>query len=625
MPKLLRFQIKNFRGIQEATIIIDEKQISDVITLIGLNESGKTTVLEALSHFSTGDRTIPNLLAQDERADYLISLLPIHLRSNFTGEVSVSADILVSEDEVKSYANKLGKTFGMDVKVPDEFQKINVKKSYSFIDSKYIGQVNYWTGVNFQYKSKRAKIYRSYDPNDIDSKTIWNSFIGLITEDFYELVYFPTFIVDMPERIYLEPHSDETDVNKYYRKVIEDVLYSIDPKLSLERHIIDRLKEAKQQSNSAAWFSVFWGKPERKLVDSVLEKIQAAINKEVIGNWSKVFSQSVGTRAVKLEWNVDAEKRDIVYLSFGVSDGISTFAIHERSLGFRWFFSYLLFTQFRSKGEKKTIFLFDEPAANLHAKAQMQLLSSIEKIVESDNKVVYSTHSPHMINPNWLHGALIVENLSVDFDKGEDINGFDTSPTNIKAIKYGRFVSEYPEKRTYFQPVWEKLLYTAPPIIGEGPYLCLEGISDFHLFRYVLQTTCKKVRLSIVPGVGAGGYGNSLPALYGSGARFLLLLDDDRQGQKEKKRYIEEGIMAQSQVCTYGDVIEAQRGKKLESLLSDETRKKVQARFSGKGGKEQVAMYLAEACATSGKDLLSTDTFDRVEEMIVWAAKKLAE
>lgn len=625
MPKLLKFKISNFRGIQDATFTVDEKSKSDVITLIGLNESGKTTVLEALSHFSTGDRTIPNLLAQGERQDHLISLIPIDMRSHFSGSVSITAEILVEKQEAAEYAKKVAAEHGVDIKVPDEDQKITVTKSFEFKDSKYTEQTNYWNNISFTFKKKRALSFSSYRLSDPEHKKIWASFVANIKSNFYELVYFPTFIVDMPSRIYLETHVGESNVNLYYRKVIEDVLFSIDPKLDLKKHVVDRLKAAKTEDGSANWFSIFWGKPERKLVDSVLEKIQAAINKEVIGNWSKVFSQAVASRAVKLEWSVDAEKGDSAYLSFGITDGVTSYAVHERSLGFRWFFSYLLFTQFRSKSQKKTIFLFDEPAANLHARAQMQLLSSIDRIVMNDNKVIYSTHSPHMINPAWLNGAHIVENMAVDFDKGEDVSGLDTKPTDIRVIRYGNFVGQYPKKQTYFQPVWEKLLYETPPIVGQGPFLCVEGISDFHLFRYVLSRSKKKLKFSLVPGVGAGGFSSSLPALYGVGAKFVLLLDDDKAGRKERARYVDNGILSPSQVFTVGDAHTSAVGKKLETLITSDTKALIAKRFDGKSGKPQIAMYLAEINSDGTAEGVSEDTFLVIESILEWASVSISK
>ena len=47
-----RFVIKNFRGIMEASIPLTGHPASRIHTLVGLNESGKTTVLEAINSFS---------------------------------------------------------------------------------------------------------------------------------------------------------------------------------------------------------------------------------------------------------------------------------------------------------------------------------------------------------------------------------------------------------------------------------------------------------------------------------------------------------------------------------------------------------------------------------------------
>ncbi len=623
MPILKKFIIKNFRGIQEAELTVDGRKTSNVITLIGLNESGKTTILEALSHFSTGDRTIPNLVAQSENKEHLISLIPIDKRAAFTGDVEIIAIIGFEPGEFRKYLDRAEKEFNEKIGVHDDVEEISVNKSYEYKDSKFVRQMNYWSGIELIHKGPKSKNFKRTSVGSVEKDKYLHNVVNSVEKDLFELVYFPTFIVDMPSRIYLEPHAGETAINMYYRKVIEDVLKSVGEGIDLKLHVIDRLKEAKLADATAGWFSTFWGKPDRKLIDSVLNKIQTAINREVIGSWAKVFKHSISSRSVKIEWNIDASKNDMAYLSFGISDGQSTFSIHERSLGFRWFFSYLLFTQFRSKSGRKTIFLFDEPAANLHAKAQIELMESIARIVGGGNKVIYSTHSPHMINPNWLGDAFIVENQAVDITAGADLNGFDTKTTDIKAIGYGTFVGAYPEKRTYFQPVWEKLLYEAPPIVGAGPFLCVEGISDFFFLSYVSKLSEKKYNFSLVPGVGAGGFTSALPSLYGSGAPFVLLLDDDAQGRLEKNRYVEDGLLAISQVFTLGDVDSQFHGRKLESILSPEAIDLVKHRFSGKSGKRQIGMYLAEIAASAKSDGLDSLSIKRGAMILDWASSVL--
>jgi predicted AAA+ superfamily ATPase len=53
--KVIRFEIEKFKGILRASINLSDEIPGNVITLIGLNESGKTTILEAILHFFTED------------------------------------------------------------------------------------------------------------------------------------------------------------------------------------------------------------------------------------------------------------------------------------------------------------------------------------------------------------------------------------------------------------------------------------------------------------------------------------------------------------------------------------------------------------------------------------------
>lgn len=619
MPTLKRFRITNFRGIQDAEIVIDARKKSDVVTLIGLNESGKTTILEALSHFSTGDRTISNLVGAQKTLEHLGSLIPINKRAAFTGSVSISADFEFEPGEFERYLKRLGDETDHDLSIVEPVKGFNVRHEYKFKDSAYVDVTNYWTGITFGYRPKKSR-KKPLLTSGHGANKFWIAMVNAIEKQLYQILYFPTFIVDMPEKIYLQEHKKESQINIYYRNVLGDVISSLGGGLDIKKHIIDRIDNYRSEETS--WLQEFLSSPDRQSVDAVFQKAQRAIHIEVIGSWEKVLNHPVKGRSVKVDWGIDPTKDYLPFVSFSVTDGYNVFAIHERSLGFRWFFSYLLFTQFRSKSGKKTLFLFDEPAANLHSRAQSQLLDSIARMVEGGNKVIYSTHSPHLINPAWLSDAVIIENKAVDIDAGDDIFLQDTEPTNIKATSYGKFVSEYPSKTTYFQPVLEKLLHETPPIVGKGPFLCVEGISDFHFLSYVRTQLQRFENLNIVPGVGAGGFSSTLPALYGNGAVFILLLDDDDQGKKEKVRDIEDGIIAESRVYTLGDVSSKFKGMRLEELMSP-SKEKVKERFSGKSSKKHVAMYLAEANASSEPGALNEKTIENGNKILQWFVDRI--
>jgi AAA15 family ATPase/GTPase len=46
------FVVKNFKGINSIQLDLNDKPRSRIVTLVALNESGKTTILEALNFFN---------------------------------------------------------------------------------------------------------------------------------------------------------------------------------------------------------------------------------------------------------------------------------------------------------------------------------------------------------------------------------------------------------------------------------------------------------------------------------------------------------------------------------------------------------------------------------------------
>lgn len=91
----------------------------------------------------------------------------------------------------------------------------------------------------------------------------------------------------------------------------------------------------------------------------------------------------------------------------------------DRSRGFVWFFSFLvLFSQVRKSCGKNVIILLDEPGLSLHAKAQADLLRYIDERLKRDYQVIYTTHSPFMVDPKNLTGVRTVEDVMVEDGTG---------------------------------------------------------------------------------------------------------------------------------------------------------------------------------------------------------------
>ena len=86
----------------------------------------------------------------------------------------------------------------------------------------------------------------------------------------------------------------------------------------------------------------------------------------------------------------------------------------ERSKGFVWFFSFLSYFSVLEEEDASLVLLLDEPGLNLHATAQDDFLRFIDTRLAPRNQVIYTTHSPFMINLEKLSRVRMVQDLDGD-------------------------------------------------------------------------------------------------------------------------------------------------------------------------------------------------------------------
>jgi hypothetical protein len=96
-----------------------------------------------------------------------------------------------------------------------------------------------------------------------------------------------------------------------------------------------------------------------------------------------------------------------------------TVPFDERSRGFVWFFSFLAyFSELEDdEGARDVILLLDEPGLNLHATAQRDLLRFIDERLAPRHQVIYSTHSPFMIQADRLDRVRTVQDIDEEGTK----------------------------------------------------------------------------------------------------------------------------------------------------------------------------------------------------------------
>jgi len=146
-----------------------------------------------------------------------------------------------------------------------------------------------------------------------------------------------------------------------------------------------------------------------------LEAVSQRIGREVMEYWSQ-------DRSLEVDFRCDAARPHdpppfntgyILRTRIRNRRHKITLSFDERSAGFIWFFSFLVWlSHIRRDHGAGYVILLDEPGLGLHARAQMDMLRFIREQVLPAYQVVYTTHSPFMIDGQHLDGLRTVEDMS---------------------------------------------------------------------------------------------------------------------------------------------------------------------------------------------------------------------
>lgn len=513
--KFTCLEINNFRGVQHVKLLLNSNPKSKIFTLVGLNESGKTTILEAINFFSYKTESLEPLDLKGYSIEDPHSLIPIASRSNFNGEVSISVTLQCDEEDEKCISKAFSSK--LNFKITKPIKQIVITQSLLFKNSKLDKKKNTWEiSLSGRLPNRRKDHSLTGEP--------WQKAVDIVKPFIPNILYFPNFLFEFPDKIYLENTGKNDDLHSFYRFVIQDVLDALSNETNLETHILTRIKSTERN--------------DKQCLDVLLLEMGRHISKTVFGAWNRMFKQQMNNKKVVI--SCDRDENGFGFLEMKIEDTDGFFLISERSLGFRWFFVFLLLTQYRGCRKttpKNVLYLFDEPASNLHATAQAQLLESFSNLSKNDCSIIYTTHSHHLINPEWLEGAFIVRNEGLDF--ASDINDYSANKTKITITPYRQFVVKYPDDTSYYKPILDVLDYVPSQIEPIKDVVMLEGKTDYYVLKFAQKHISESaIVLNLLPGMGSGGLETAIKLYLGWGRNFIIMLDSDKEGQKQKARYI---------------------------------------------------------------------------------------
>lgn len=122
---------------------------------------------------------------------------------------------------------------------------------------------------------------------------------------------------------------------------------------------------------------------------------------------SKQFRELWTQKKVNFHIEIDGPTLNI----FAEDDAIGMpVRLHRRSSGFRWHVSFAWKFTHASRGQYRgCILLLEEPGINLHYSGQRDLLEVLQRLSDSNNTVLYTTHLASMVDPAYPERVRIVE------------------------------------------------------------------------------------------------------------------------------------------------------------------------------------------------------------------------
>jgi predicted ATPase len=519
-----------------------------IFPLVGLNESGKTTLLESIFFFQDGVST---------GKEHEI----IHKKDagNFSGEVSIEAFLELDESDklfIRQFLQQRKLILQADIDL------VSVKKEHTYSNAGYKGGTTTWIFTpELRVKSSRQKTYKRLYDSD---QNLWTELTDVLKIRFPKILYFPNFLFDFPTKIYLENidqlslSDKDKEIQEEYRHIIDDILRHINPNYSVTDYL-SKLKATSDPSKQSA-------------ATQIKQQISTTLSRKIVSPWQQIFPGP--SKSISIETDHDNFG---YYLQIKITEGSCVFLVNERSLGFRWFFGFILFTEFRKKRQDEHgeyVFLFDEPASNLHERSQQKLLALFENLIDGA-KIVYSTHSPYLINPKSILNAFVVKDVGRSVEDEWDFR------QNIKCLPYRQFSSENTNSdgRSHFKPILDVLEYVHNDFIPNDSIVFFEGKFDYYTFKVLRHFFPKKTyNFKFFPGSGVSTYENIFREYLTHNYKFIAIFDSDNAGREAKVNYIKNiSNELASNLFTLEDVDGTYTNYTTESLFKDEEKIKIQS------------------------------------------------
>lgn len=578
--KLKRFRVQNFRNVTDSGWVV----LSDILTLVGKNESGKTSILKALWKFNpfeeqpySLDREWPRGRRKERSPEQLVVETEFVFDDGEKAELANIHESAATVAGVRIKKNYKG-TFSYTFLPTDPTDKHDIKWVISVIKEK-IGTVPDGASDHFknQYNPALKTFIQQVRDNDGSAYAVENAAA-------FKTVYAPFHHPNNP------PNNPQFQADKQAIAALNRALDMAVTELKTEtplRRAIDTMHEWLPTFIYMDDYRIFTGaaqldqvqqrfkdkKPtdEDYTIRLIMNQAGLDLDQEVekgkakdreqrmldMNDASLTLTNEIAHRwsQKKYEIRFEADGPQLIMFVKDV-ESPALVPLEERSKGFQWFFSFdMLFMSETSGDFENSVILLDEPGLHLHAAAQRDLLERM-KAYAKNNQLIYTTHLPFMVDFAHLDSIYICEerpNEGVKVHQDWAVAGKDARFTLQAALGLS----------------WSQSLFV-------GNYnLVVEGVTDF----WFLSTISELMRqagkegldeeLVVTPAGGASKVAYIGTILRGQELRVAVLLDSDAEGKTAYEQLVRQWILEENHVLMLGPAIGAKGDRCLEDMFEE--------------------------------------------------------
>lgn len=535
--------MENYKSIGERTkLVVDPK----VTCLIGKNESGKSNILDFLSknttlysiprdiykqkHRNFDDGTTSKLDYEFELTEHEQLLLDVKeevVKMNFVYEketplINGAISEYFSKIEYTEMLSDLETCVKSGCKNEEIKKQFNIKllvfkKASSQLDVRYKETLRWLKGIGitaYFIENEDLKLYTS----------VLEKFTGFYQKPFSilpEIFYYRESTLKDAYNINADFFEKGTGSDEAIKNFINATICGM-----------DMFRKAGNSTN-----------PGEK--QDAKEIIQEAVEKEIQDNFNNFYKQEFVKISVSFEGT---------WLRIFIKTNGKVMQLSERSNGLRWYLSLFIALKANNIKDRSVIFLMDEPGVYLHVDAQKRLLELFDDLSSESNQVIYSTHSPTMLDTRKLYRIRAIENINGSTKIINAVN--DCSVTG----------SSQTETLSLLLNALGMSLNANIGINPDRINVITEGITDADYLN-AMADYFNENDFAFISSVGARNIHLVSCILKGWGEDFRILLDGDKAGKDTYRTLIKEYNMEEDRIIKLDTTMLDIEEPNIESLV----------------------------------------------------------